>query len=642
MRTLTPSEITRLEENRCHAEDWQKITVGENFSADRLYDVQFIGECSIGSNSDTVTTDMGYELPTGIRHARIINSTIGDNTLVENVSAFICNADIGDNCIVNNVSVIQTTEGTTFGQGNTISVMNESGEGNVVLYSGLTSQIAALTVLPPCLGEQYDDGDATIEARRQAKDAVRRMVMEEVMSRMPKRTLIEDNVRITDTIEITNSWITQWTEVRGAQRISETTLWSRQDNSVFVGAGAILDGCIVTLGSSVSNNAIAKNCFIGENSTLTDGFSATDSLFFANSYMANGEACAAFCGPFSVSHHKSTLLIGGMYSFYNAGSGTNFSNHAYKMGPIHYGIMERGAKTASGAHILWPAHIGAFTMCMGKIATHPDTSALPFSYVIGDGTDTYIVPARNIATVGTYRDAAKWPRRDMRPQGSRRSMVDTEWLNPSTMTKVVEAKVTLEALRDQKGAREVYETADGSLIKRSALEKGISLYTLAIKLYLDRHLQGADEEADYNTSFDDTPASQTFGRPLSRGASLFADLSGMQISNASVMRIVDAITSGDIDTTDDLMAGICRYYDGGSLDTAIDRKLALRIADAIYGWNSMDADDRRRLIGSCHEARHEWYDMIRRDAEREYELGDVDENTLNGFLAKLEEEESGS
>ena len=642
MRTLTPSEITRLEENRCHAEDWQKITVGENFSADRLYDVQFIGECSIGSNSDTVTTDMGYELPTGIRHARIINSTIGDNTLVENVSAFICNADIGDNCIVNNVSVIQTTEGTTFGQGNTISVMNEAGEGNVVLYSGLTSQIAALTVLPPCLGEQYDDGDATIEARRQAKDAVRRMVMEEVMSRMPKRTLIEDNVRITDTIEITNSWITQWTEVRGAQRISETTLWSRQDNSVFVGAGAILDGCIVTLGSSVSNNAIAKNCFIGENSTLTDGFSATDSLFFANSYMANGEACAAFCGPFSVSHHKSTLLIGGMYSFYNAGSGTNFSNHAYKMGPIHYGIMERGAKTASGAHILWPAHIGAFTMCMGKIATHPDTSALPFSYVIGDGTDTYIVPARNIATVGTYRDAAKWPRRDMRPQGSRRSMVDTEWLNPSTMTKVVEAKVTLEALRDQKGARDVYETADGSLIKRSALEKGISLYTLAIKLYLDRHLLSADEEADYNTSFDDTPASQTFGRPLSRGASLFADLSGMQISNASVMRIVDAITSGDIDTTEDLMAGICRYYDGGSLDTAIDRKLALRIADAIYGWNSMDADDRRRLIGSCHEARHEWYDMIRRDAEREYELGDVDKNTLHGFLAKLEEEESGS
>ena len=45
---------------------------------------------------------------------------------------------------------------------------------------------------------------------------------------------------------------------------------------------------------------------------------------------------------------------------------------------------------------------------------------------------------------------------------------------------------------------------------------------------------------------------------------------------------------------------------------------------------------------SCHEARREWYDMVRRDAEREYELGDVDEATLNGFLAKLEEEEPAS
>ena len=90
------------------------------------------------------------------------------------------------------------------------------------------------------------------------------------------------------------------------------------------------------------------------------------------------------------------------------------------------------------------------------------------------------------------------------------------------------------------------------------------------------------------------------------------------------------------------MAEICRYYDGESLDTAIDRKLALRIADAIYGWNSMDADDRRRLIDSCHEARREWYAMVRRDAEREYELGDVDDATLNGFLAKLEEEEPAS
>ena len=45
-----------------------------------------------------------------------------------------------------------------------------------------------------------------------------------------------------------------------------------------------------------------------------------------------------------MTHHKSTLLIAGMFSFMNAGSGSNQSNHMYKLGPIHQGAMERGAK----------------------------------------------------------------------------------------------------------------------------------------------------------------------------------------------------------------------------------------------------------------------------------------------------------
>ena len=619
MRTLTPSEIKRLGENRCHAEDWQKITVGENFSADRLYDVQFIGECSIGSNSDTVTTDMGYELPTGIRHARIINSTIGDNTLVENVSAFICNADIGDNCIVNNVSVIQTTEGTTFGQGNTISVMNEAGEGNVVLYSGLTSQIAALTVLPPCLGEQYDDGDATIEARRQAKDAVRRMVMEEVMSRMPKRTLIEDNVRITDTIEITNSWITQWTEVRGAQRISETTLWSRQDNSVFVGAGAIIDGCIVTLGSSVSNNAIAKNCFIGENSTLTDGFSATDSLFFANSYMANGEACAAFCGPFSVSHHKSTLLIGGMYSFYNAGSATNFSNHAYKMGPIHYGTLERGAKTASGAYLLMPAHIGTFSVCFGKLMYHPDTRSLPFSYLIAYGDIMYLVPGRNLTTVGLYRDIRKWPKRDMRSKQSRKSIVNFDWLSPFSVGEIIQGKKILERLREASGDNVSTYNYHEYVIKTSSLRKGIKYYDIALRIFmgavLKRHAL--------------VPPTSTVG------TGKWNDLSGLLLPDSEEQQLVSDIADGTIESMDDIVDRLNAINDNYN---EYRWAWAYRMILDYYGLSEITPQDAERIHTDYITARRAWITEIKKDAEKEYQLGDVEDSVLQNFVSQLDKE----
>ena len=617
MRQLSHQEIKALELNRCTADDWQNLSVDENFSPKNVHDVDFIGKCQIGSTSDTVTADVGIELPTGIRNARIINSTIGNNCLVEKISGFIYNSDIEDDCIICNVATIQTTEGTTFGQGNTISVMNEAGDGNVVLFSGLTSQMAALTVLPPCLGEQYDDSDTTIAKRKQAKEAVRRMVMEEVNRTVPERTRIGKGSRIQNTDEISNSWIGAGSEIRGARRISESTLMGEPDNGVFIGAGVICDGCVVTSGSTISNNAIVKNCFVGECSTLTDGFSATDSLFFANSFMANGEACAAFCGPFSVSHHKSTLLIGGMYSFYNAGSNTNFSNHAYKMGPIHYGIMERGSKTASGAHILWPAHIGAFSMCMGKIATHPDTSAMPFSYVIGDGTDTYIVPGRNLATVGTYRDVLKWPKRDARPDDCRRSMIDFSWINAYTVSRVVDAKNMLEMILDRQGKKDVYELDDGSLIRKSSLQKGILLYSMAIKMYLAEHIHDEDIDKDYDIS-----------APLP----VLSDLSGLFISQQTVLDIVEKILNGDIDD----VAALSEAIDKTVLNREnTEKACAMKTANDVYGWLSLDADDRRSLLKRCRKAHAEWIDAIAKDAEREYELGDVDRETVDEFLERM-------
>ena len=54
----------------------------------------------------------------------------------------------------------------------------------------------------------------------------------------------------------------------------------------------------------------------------------------------------------------------------------------YKLGPIHQGAMERGAKTTSDSYILWPARVGAFSLVMGRHVNHADTSNLPFSYLI--------------------------------------------------------------------------------------------------------------------------------------------------------------------------------------------------------------------------------------------------------------------
>lgn len=152
-----------------------------------------------------------------------------------------------------------------------------------------------------------------------------------------------------------------------------------------------------------------RRCFVGEGVVIENGFSAENSLFFANSHLNHGEACAVFAGPYTVSHHRSTLLIAGYFSFFNAGSGANQSNHMYKSGPVHQGVHLRGCKFGSDAYVLLPASTGAFTIVTGRHYNHHDTERMPFSYLVEEAGDSVLLPAVNIRSCGTARDIDKAP-----------------------------------------------------------------------------------------------------------------------------------------------------------------------------------------------------------------------------------------
>lgn len=425
-RPLTSEEINVLESHGCWAEDWSSVMVAEGFSPKYLSRVLFYGENRLGAFEEMLEVTKGFFKHSGIINATLRNVTVGDNNLIENVGNYINNYTIGDSCFISNICTLETTEGATYGEGNTISVLNEVGDGNVVLFRELNSQFAAFMV------QHFQD--------KALKDAILRLIKESMALNESDQAWIGNRVKIVNTKEITNTIIFDDCEINGASRLSDCTILSSEAASVYIGTGVICENSIISHGSSIINSVKMQDCFVGETCQITNGFTASSSIFFANSYMANGEACAAFCGPFSSSHHKSSLLIGGMFSFYNAGSATNFSNHAYKMGPMHYGVLQRGCKTASGAYLLMPANIGTFSVCFGKLMYHPDTRSLPFSYLIAYGDIMYLSPGRNITTVGLYRDINKWPKRDLRPQHSQKSIVNFDWLSPFSVGEIVEGK----------------------------------------------------------------------------------------------------------------------------------------------------------------------------------------------------------
>lgn len=554
-RELTASEIQNLERQGCRCSDWSSIEVADGFSARDIHHVTFDGHVRIGAN-----------------------------------------------CRMANIGILRTTDGATYGEGITISVLNEGGDGNLVFFRHLTSQLAALMVR-----NCHDDA---------FWHNMCEMIYREVSTTRPSCTTIGDGVTIADTRELTNVVVGNDCEITGAARLVDCTLQSTSEASILISDGVICDNCIIQAGASVTDFAKLYNTFVGEACHIGRGFTSENSAFFANSHMDNGESCAALCGPFSVSHHKSTLLIGGEYSFFNAGSGTNFSNHAYKMGPIHWGVLMRGSKTASGSHILWPAQIGAFSMVMGKVQTHPDARNMPFSYLIAQGDATFLVPGRNVTTVGTYRDVEKWVKRDRRPRNGRMSLVQYDWLNPLVVQQCVDGKKMLEQLQREQGQNVASYTYNGVTIRNASLQKGLRYYSLLIRLAMLEALEQHEASLPASTA----------------GAGIWTDLLGMLAPESEISALVSEISQeelNDINDVADVLKDIHNAY--------AEHKWAwaYRVIQEQYNIDNITDIERTNMINTLTSARNEWLTAIRYDAEKEYQMGDVDEDILHDFIEKI-------
>ena len=609
-RPLTSEEIEELKSNDCWAEDWTSINVSEDFKPNYMHRVMLYGEVNIGAFNKNVEVSQGFVKHSGINNATLRNVTIGDDCLIENVGNFINNYTIGDDCYISNISTMETTEGATFGEGNLVSVLNEVGEGNVILFSDLNSQLAAFMV------KHFSD--------KELKENIRQLIKTDIENKAPERGQIGSNVKIVNTKEITNCVINDLCEVNGASRLSDCTLLGSVHGNVYVGTGVIIENSIIAEGSSVINSVKIQDCFVGEACQLSNGFTASASVFFANSYMSNGEACAAFCGPFTASHHKSSLLIGGMFSFYNAGSATNFSNHAYKMGPMHWGILERGSKTASGAYLLMPATLGSFSVCFGKLMHHPNTRNLPFAYLIADGDKMFLIPGRNITTVGLYRDIKKWPKRDLRAPENRKSIVNFDWLSPFSVGEILKGKKILESLREVTGDNVSQYLYHEYIIPATSLHKGIKYYDIALRIYMGAVLKRVLKRDPAITP----PSTQI-------GVGDWDDLSGLLLPVSEEDRIVKDMREGNIETIQQLLE---RFEEINNNYREYQWAWTYSVICDYYGISEITLEDANRIHEDYIRARRSWIAEIKKDAEKEYAMGDVEEEVFRNFVDNLDKE----
>ncbi|MDR2148470.1 MAG: DUF4954 family protein [Tannerella sp.] len=469
-RKLTSEEIALLESRDCTASDWSLIEVHLEFRPGNLRKVSFSGNVKIGKTGGTFTFPGGFQKPAGIRNASLHNCELGDNVLIENVQNYIANYKIGNNTVIQNVNRLVTDEKSGFGNGVEVAVLNETGGREVMINDKLSAHVAYILTL--------------YRHRPKLVQNLNRMVRFYTEKHASETGTIGDNVTVMNTGLVRNLKIGDNARIEGALRLENGSINSNEHDPVHVGYGVIARDFILCSGSRVEDGVMLTRSFVGQGCHLGHTYSAGNSLFFSNCQGENGEAYAVFAGPYTVTHHKSTLLISGMFSFMNAGSGSNQSNHMYKLGPIHQGIIERGGKTTSDSFILWPAKIGAYSLIMGRHYRNSDTSDMPFSYLIESRDETILVPGVNLRSVGTIRDAQKFRKRDRRKDPNLLDQINFNLLSPYTIQKMFRAIDILHGLQETCGHTSEYYSYQSCRIKNSSLKNGINLYHIAIKKFL--------------------------------------------------------------------------------------------------------------------------------------------------------------
>ncbi len=534
-RGLTSEEIGQLIMQGCISDDWGLIEVKENFSPENIKNSTFSGKIRLGIFEEEVRLFGGVSFKTGIYNAWLNNCVVEDNVLINNVKSYISNYKIESRVVIHNVNTIAVDGVTSFGNGIRVKAINEQGGREVTIYDHLTTHIAYILAL--------------YRHRGRLISVIEKLVNDYVSYVSDSVGVIRSGARVIDCDNIRNVKIGLAARVEGARKLFNGTINSSYEDHVTIGDGVIMENFIVCSGSTITDSTLISNCFIGQGCVLDKHYSATESLFFANCQGFHGEACSIFAGPHTVTHHKSTLLIAGMFSFLNAGSGSNQSNHLYKLGPIHQGVMERGVKTTSDSYLLWPSHIGAFTLVMGRHYKHSDTSDFPFSYLIENNDESILVPGINLKSIGTIRDSKKWPTRDRRKDANKLDQINFNLLSPYTVQKMLNGrKILLDIKKNSEPVDGVYAFRRMK-IRSEALERGIHLYELAISKFLGNslitRLQGhsiTSEEDIFSALEKDTPV----------GSGKWVDLSGLICPIKVLEELFENIENGSVHSIEEI------------------------------------------------------------------------------------------
>ena len=161
------------------------------------------------------------------------------------------------------------------------------------------------------------------------------------------------------------------------------------------------------------------------------------------------------------------------------------------------------------------------------------------------------------------------------------------------------------------------------IINASSLKKGIKYYDIALRIYMGAVLKRAVKGG-------------FLGEPTSTvGEGQWSDLSGLLLPASEEQRLIDDIKNGTIESIQDVLR---RFYDINEHYREYQWAWTYKLILDYYGISRIDDDAIQRIREDYVKARRAWIAEIRKDAQKEFEMGDVEQEVYDDFISKLDHE----
>ena len=617
-RSLKDIEIATLTVYGCSADNWNNVQVAADFSPKYISNVHFSGNIFLGTYDKVFELPGGVKKHSGIYNCNLHNCSIANDVFIDKIHNYIANYNIGEGTYIENVNLLLVEGISSFGNGVKVPVMNEAGGREIAIFDQLSAPLAYIIAL-----YRHDT---------KLMKQIQFLIDQYVLSVQSDKGTIGTNVRLVNCGSIKNVCIGDYAQIEGTTLLENGSIHSEIKSPVWIGAGVQCQDFIICSGTSITASSAVSRCFVGQSCILGNSFSALDSVFFANCQGLLGEATCIFGGPYTVTHHKSSMLLAGMFSFFNAGSGTNQSNHMYKLGPVHQGMTERGVKTSSDSYLMWPAQIGAFTVVLGRHKGNPDISNLPFSYLMDVEGESNLMPGINLHSAGTMRDVQKWPKRDGRKGDLKLDPINFDFLSPYSMSKTLNGIEVLTGLLQNIDEKSAFVWYQNCKIKRSSIKKGIELYEMALAQFIGNQLIAKINSVEIlsKSELDNLLAGSSIGKGD------WVDMSGLLAPKSELARLMNEINAGNL-----------------KLKSIQDQLIAIHENYAEFAWNwvreiiqkqfgksiqELTINELIAIIDQWKKSVINFDDLILRDAKKEFSTiaktsygidGDAEEKQLD-------------